>query len=71
MLGTRYTDDFTTFIVTPLNDSAFTYLSSTTIMSEETWIALLYEMRNRKWTEQEYQTYLRQVQLSLNFGGST
>jgi hypothetical protein len=41
----RYSDDFTQWTVTPLNQKAKAYLGQRTLMSERQWVSFLYQLR--------------------------
>ena len=57
LLAVRYSDDFSAWTVTALNESAGEYQPTTTTMSEEEYVRLLYQIRGR--------TLPRSIALSL------
>lgn len=48
VIACRYSDDFSKFQVTPLNDNARNVISSKEELSEKNYVKLLYKMRGRE-----------------------
>jgi predicted transcriptional regulator len=45
VIACRYSDDYSTYTVTPLNNRAKEYIPEKQIMSELKWVQLLYQIR--------------------------
>jgi len=59
--GCRYKEDFSQFMVIPLNANAKSLLSEKTPMSEAGWVSFLYQVRGRKVPERVIESLMQKI----------